>query len=76
VPIETAKKTRKGITDLLARNAKTGPDQSRMNIKDTVVQGLHPARVVLRSEELRHDDAGHHRAEPDLYYRVLPAAER
>jgi Arm DNA-binding domain len=40
VPTETEKKTRKEITDLLARNAKTGPDQSRMNIKDTVVQGF------------------------------------
>ena len=34
------KKMRKEITDLLARNAKTRPGQSRMNIKDTVVQGF------------------------------------
>lgn len=40
MPTETEKKTRKEITDRLARNAKTGPDQSRMNIKDTVVQGF------------------------------------
>lgn len=40
MPTETEKKTRKEITDLLARNAKVGPGQSRLNIKDTVVQGF------------------------------------
>lgn len=31
---------RKEITDLLARNAKTAPGQSRLNIKDSIVQGF------------------------------------
>lgn len=40
MPTEIEKTTRKEITDLLVRNAKTAPGQSRLNIKDTVVQGF------------------------------------
>jgi hypothetical protein len=40
VPTKFEKKTPKEITDLLARNAKTAPGQSRTNIKDSVVQGF------------------------------------
>lgn len=37
---KTAKEARREITDLLARNAKTEPGQTRLNIKDSVVQGF------------------------------------
>lgn len=37
---KTAKKARREITDLLVRNAKTEPGQTRLNIKDSVVQGF------------------------------------
>jgi integrase len=40
VRTKTDEKAQREITDLLARNAKTRPGQTRLNIKDKVVQGF------------------------------------
>jgi integrase len=40
VRTKTDEKAQREITDLLARNAKTQPGQTRLNIKDKVVQGF------------------------------------
>lgn len=74
MPTETEKKTRKEITDLLVRNAKTGPEPPKHQGHGR--SGFHLTRDGGRRQVVRDDDARRHRAEPHLHYRFLPGAER